>query len=194
MKRISVMIATILAVSTILAANNVPVPQNNSITNYSVILLPAIQPTNYTAWVSNSAFATNVYIAQYTNYVGDTGKTNYMLRYWFAKQGGTNGAYATYAPLSLSTDTYDGAVIWRPIPDKRVKAALFNIGTNAAFLGFDRAAVANKGWYLAPNGGSYITSSGIDNAPGLEAWQGEIQGITAANDLTNTITIQELPR
>lgn len=194
MKRLKLMIAIAISAATLQAANDVPLPQNVSVTNASVIILPAIQPASWSLWTSNTAFATNTYIGQYTNVVSGTGKTNYMLRYWFALRGGTNAAYATYAPLSTSTDTYDAAVIWRPVPETRVKAAIFNLGTNGIFLAFNRTAVANKGWYLAGNGGSYITSSGIDNAPGLESWQGEIQGITEVTSQTNTIAIQELPR
>lgn len=194
MKRLKAVIATVFIASAIHAANTVSVPQSVTITNTPMILLPAIQPTSYSNWVSNVTVAANVYIGAYTNVVSDTGKTNYALRFWFALRGGTNSVLLTQPPLNVVTDTYDGAVIWRPVPATRAKAILFNTGASATYLGFNRDAVAAKGWYVAPSGGSYLTSSSLGDGPGIESWQGEVKGCTAGTDLTNVITIQEFPR
>ena len=170
MKKLTVVltIAILISVSMAFAGTKAIKPQNVSVVGSSTLILPAVTPTNYNDWASNTAYTAGAYVSVLTNDI---------YRNFYALTSGTSDA--TEPAWITTADITDNGVTWRYI-NKRTSCNLANLGTGInTFVAYDNAAVASKGIILLKSAANELVSN----------YLGEIYGINTG--VTNTISIHQ---
>lgn len=147
-----------------------------SVTDTSLMVLPAVNPGVQTVWTAGVTNAVGDYIRAYRA----NGDHDY---YWCITAGISAGSTPTFVTTG---DVTDGAAVWRYVNPVRGYYTVQNDGAAAVYLSFgDQAAVANQGTRLNASGGTLLRNE--------SPYQGEVRAISTAS-VTNIVLVQELPK
>lgn len=167
-------VVVIMVIGVVMAENNYE-QQSVSVGLTSKLIVPAADPNTTNRWIASTAFSYGDYIRVFTNN---------MSRYFWCTTAGTS---SNTTPVWVYTnDTIEASgVVWRSIDQNRGSVYIGNDNAGALYLGWGRAAEANKGYRINALGGSLI-----DSDDGVK--DGEIYGISPAG-VTNDVLTQILP-
>ena len=147
-----------------------------SVTDTSLMVLPAVNPGVQTVWTAGVTNAVGDYIRAYRA----NGDHDY---YWCITAGISTNATPTFI---TTADVGDGTTTWRYVNPVRNYYTVQNDGAGVVYLSFgDQAAVANQGTRLNASGGTLLRNE--------SPYQGEVRAISTAS-LTNVVLVQELPK